>query len=173
MWSKIQSKIQNIVRRAYITLTNNDNKQFSYTQANAMNKTLDIETIYPYGLFAQAPTNSLALIFSVQGNEENLAGICYPGSTRFKNLKEGEVLLGNTLAQTYIKLDKDGNVEIDSKAGITVTAVGTITINAPTVILGDPGSAKNIARLDDQIKVTVDGVEYIGTIISAGNNKSS
>src|SRR5690349_2108707 len=100
-----------------------------------MDKTSDMEVIYPYGLFAQAPVNSLALVFSIQGNEENLAGIVYAYRDRFKNLKEGEVLLGNILTGSFIKFDKDGNIEINSKKDVNVTITGNAIINAQQVTI--------------------------------------
>lgn len=179
--SRLKNGLNNIIRRAYVTLTNADDKNCAHTQVSSMDKIMDIEAIYPYGLFAQAPLNSLALIFSIQNNEENIAGICYAATDRFKNLKPGEVLLGNVSTGTYIKMDKEGNIEIVSKNDINATIDGNVNLTAQQVIvnsaaitLGDPLTAQPMARAGDQITVNIAGTNYIGTITSgSGQNKSS
>ena len=189
-----------MVRRAYVTLTNDDSQAFSTAQINSMNKTALMETVYPYGLYAQAPLGAYALLFTVQSNEENLVGLCYTpdnpksGILRFKNLKPGEVILGNVLTQTFIKLDAEGNVVIDNANNITINAAQEINVNATTVNvtadnvnvdgnftvtdanltkLGQGGSSQPIARLGDQVTTVISGTPYMGTITACASVNTS
>lgn len=193
----------NLIRYAYITLTYEDSKNIAYSQVESMDKVANAQMIYPYGLYANAPPDSMVLLFGVQGNEENLAGIPYSMVGRFKGLKAGEVLLGNILTQTYIKLDDQGNIEIDSKKDINVNVsgnvsiivsgnatisasedvnilAGNVSVNAPftvegtnAVSLGTGVGAKAIARTGDAIQVIISGTPYTGVITGGGDNLSN
>jgi phage gp45-like len=191
------TKISNVVKRALITLINNDSKSIAHCQAKYLDKVANIETIYPYGLSANAPVGNIVLLFNVGSNEANLAGIPYSQKDRFKNLKSGEVIVGSPKSGSYIKFLENGDIEIESKNNLTINAK-KVNINAtqefniisPTmnftsdafsfsfdasgVFQGNgtfnfgTGGAY-IARLGDQ--VTVGG--NVGTITSASTNNKS
>lgn len=180
---KVISQFQNLVRRAHVTLAGKDDKQFSTSQVSAMDRVMNIETVYPYGMSANAPVDTLVLIFNVQGDEGNVAGIPYSSLGRFKDLKPGEVIFGNPGTDSFVKFLADGGIEINAKGIVTVKAAGQVVFDAPVVCnqgfnangtsvmnLGTGGAA--IARAGDPVKVNVGGTDYFGTIISGGQNTS-
>lgn len=139
MTKDILNRISNGIKRAYISLVGSDSNQFQTTQINYLGKTADMEVIYPYGLCANPPAGSLVLLFNVQGQEENRAGIANLPNQRFKNLKAGEVVVGNYLTGSYIKLLENGNIEINAAGGdINVTGNINVTgdVKAGAISLG-------------------------------------
>jgi phage gp45-like len=106
--------IRNIVKRAYVSNSTDDSGDYPTIQISYLSplKTAIAERISPYGLYTNLPKDIQVLVFSVQGNEENKACIGYSQTDRFKNLKEGEVLIGNPQTQCFVKFDKDGNIDI-------------------------------------------------------------
>lgn len=154
------NNITGMIKRAYITLVGSDKDKFQTTQVNYLDKTADIEVIYPYGLCGNPPKNSIVLLFNVQAQEENRAGICNLPNKRFKDLKEGEVVVGNYLTGSYVKFLENGDVkllsknkytiiveesadiEVENNANIKVKGKTTLTsnqteINSPTTINGN------------------------------------
>jgi len=187
--------IRNIVKRGYVSLAGDDSGPYNLTQISysVPDKTANAEVINPYGLYSNLPNGIQVLFFAVNNDEENRACIGYSQDDRFKNLKEGEVLIGNPQTQAYVKFDADGNIEIQSAAEINIKASGEINIdagdiniengtinvtgdaelnannvnvNATKVNLGSGGA--RIARLGDQVTVGAS----TGTITSAGTNTS-
>lgn len=127
------NRITNIIKRAFITLAGGDNDKFQTTQINYLGKVADMEVIYPYGLCGNPPAGSLVLLFNVQGQEENKAGIANLPNQRFKNLKPGEVVLGNYLTGSYIKFLENGDIEMFAKSG-KINIVNTNVISNQDVI---------------------------------------
>lgn len=131
MFNQIFDKISNLVKRAFITQVVNDSSDYQSTQVSYLGKVSNAQMIYPYGYNAVPPTNTMVLLFNVLGQEENLAGIPYAVSERFKNLKGGEVVLGSPSTGSYIKFKEDGSIEMYAKNGIKIfTDDGDIDVNA-------------------------------------------
>lgn len=163
--------LRNLIKRAYITLTNDDSGQFSVTQVNSLDKTMPAEAIYPYGLYAQAPVNCLALIMSIQNDEGNLVAIPYGSQIRIKGLKSGEVAVGNVVSKAYIKFDESGNIIINSLTNGKTTVNTDLNVSGSHLTnLGSGGQP--IARKGDIIKVNIGGTDYFGTIETGGQNTS-
>ncbi|MFA5369083.1 MAG: hypothetical protein WC303_03760 [Candidatus Paceibacterota bacterium] len=107
------TKISNLIKRGYITLTNSDESSVAYCQVSYLDEKIEtIESIYPYGLSANAPLNNIVLLFNVNGSESNLAGIPYSQSNRFKNLKPGEVAIGSPMSGSYIKFNESKDITV-------------------------------------------------------------
>jgi phage gp45-like len=198
---KMNKAMKGIVKRAYISNVATDDKHYHIVQISYLSpkKTANSELINPYGLYTNPPNGLQALTFSVQAHEENKICMAYSQADRFKNLKEGETLIGNTKTQSFIKFDSDGNIIIDSKAkviinsakDITVECKGKININSSQEIdisteqdvnvkannvkvdasKVDLGvGGQNIARLGDAVEVDPD--TGIGSITGGGINTS-
>ena len=102
------------IKRGNLDLVSKDDEDFQVAQVKYMGKPADVELVFPYGLCANPPKDSLVLMWSILGAEENRAGMANYPQRRFKDLKEGEVVLYNYLTGSYIKFDKDGNIVINS-----------------------------------------------------------
>jgi len=138
----IYSKVSNLIKRAFVTLTNKDSGQFASTQVKWFgNKVAATEVVHPYGLSSNAPVNSFALMFNVVGQEENRAAIVYDPKNRFKNLKPGEVALGSFMTKSVVKFLENGDIEITGTAdqNINITGDSNVTIggNSSITVTGD------------------------------------
>lgn len=180
--------IRNLIRIASVSLLSKDIERYPVSQVTYNGKVSTMMTVSPYGLYSNAPLNSLALMFQLFGYEESLGGICFNPYGRFKNLEEGEVLLGNEKTQSYIKLSKSGEIEIKSTQHLVVNVTGDVTINCQNAVVnGDAtingsfsvsgsnpsalgAGGAGIARLGDTVQVSL--VSGIGTITSSGTNTS-
>jgi len=111
------SKLFNLIKRAIITLASKDDTNFQIVQVNYLGKTKNVEIVSPYGLYSNPKEQSVMLIFNVNGQEENIAGIPYNPYNRFKNLKPGEVATGNPHKGTRIYFDENGDIIIDANGG--------------------------------------------------------
>lgn len=171
--TKLKNKVQGIIKYAYVTSTRDDSLDYPNQATSFYKKTNATQIISPYGLCAHLPKNTKVVLLSVQGNSENRAAIGFSQSDRFKNLEEGEVVVGNPKSRAFVKFDKDGNIEIISEDELNITVSNDVNlkctnckIDATKVDLG-VGGAK-IARLGDQVTVG----PATGTITTAGNNTS-
>ena len=125
---KLGNKIANMIVRGYVSLTNDDSGDYSYSQITYLGKTANAENIYPYGMNANAPVDTMVLKFNVMGLESNLACICYMQEERFKNLKPGETIFGSPTSGSYIKFLANGDIEINSKGKVIVNSVSDVNV---------------------------------------------
>lgn len=125
----IKAKTKNIVKRSYVSRVGKDDGNYNITQITYFGEKSDnTEVIMPYGLYANLPKDLQTLTFAVNSNEENLASIGYSQRNRFKNLKEGEVIVGNEQTKSFVKFDSEGNIEIDSKNEIIINSAKKVTL---------------------------------------------
>lgn len=154
----IYSRLANFCKRAVVSLTNKDSGQFAATQVKWMRDKVAItEVVHPYGLSSNAPVGSLALMFNVMDQEENRAAIVYDPKNRFRNLKPGEVALGNFVTKSVVKFLENGDIEITgtSDQNINITGNSNVTVGGNTSL-----------NVTGDANITVDGST---TIDSTGN----
>ena len=134
------SGLINLIKRAVSTSTANDSSVTQLTQIKYYDKVSQSEIIHDYGFSSSAPRGSVVYCFSCGGNEQNLIGIANHVLSRFKNLSEGEVVIGNQLTGTYIKFDKNGDIIIGG---------GNVIIEQNLLVKGDitDNSGSNSATL--------------------------
>lgn len=146
------AKLFNMIKRAVVSNPGKDDGEFPITQVTYLGKVSDIEAIFPYGMAANLPKDSLVLMFNILGQEENKAGIGYRHDLRPKNLKEGEVVFGNFLAGTQFLFDADGNIigtgDIQHTGDMELTGnldmTGDATITGDVDIIGDLDITGNV-----------------------------
>ena len=153
----IQNKIKNTIRRAVISRHGDDSGTYHITQITYNKKTVPAEVINPYGLYTNPPDDLQTLVFTICGDSENRAIIAYSQDDRFKDLKEGEVVVGNPKTGTFIKLKEDGGIEIDSKSEINITVNGNVKVKAINVELDALVAVKEIERRQGGLAVAVGG----------------
>ncbi len=140
MLNYLKTFISNMIKRAVITRSADDSKDYSIAQIQYFKKAAKCEMISPYGLFVNAPVDSHMIVWNFNGLEENKGGMAYLHANRYKNLNPGEVQVGNPFHGNYVKFDNDGNVliksslntTINSDGNINATAVKSITLSATT-----------------------------------------
>lgn len=182
MINKILNSIKNMIKRGFISTSVDDSMPYPICQVTYMSKAANAERVSPYGLYSNPPVETMALVFNVQGQEENLACLPYAQVTRFKNLNSGEVLIGNVSSGSYIKFKENGDIELFATGNIialgqtlTLTsssgalAIGGGKVNFTGIVNLGSESSPAIARVGDT--VNVGGVN--GTITTGGTNKSA
>lgn len=178
------NKISNGIKRAIVSLVSSDNGVFQVAQISYLGKTANAELIYPYGLSSNPPVGSIAVIFNVQGQEENRVGIAnYPGA-RFKNLKAGEVALGNFITKSNIKFLESGDIVVTSMNDMqviisqnnTVSIGGGCAVNITSNATVNIGGSATITCPTSTVHgdVTINGnLAVNGDSISTGNFTTS
>jgi len=162
-------------KRARITKVAKDDGNYHVAQVDYMGKTCDVEIITPYGLYSSLPADAIAVLWNVQGQEENRVGIGNTPKTRFKNLQAGEVVVGSPQTESRVKFATDGSITVTGKNSATITvdssgnmtfitqgtmsltstgdltlaATGNVIINGAEIRLN--GSSRGVARLTDTV----------------------
>jgi len=113
-----------MIKIALSTKVMEDTKKFPFLQAQFMTKVNDIWLVTPYGYYSSPPEGSIGLVFNIQAQEQNRAGIFNDYDRRNKNLEEGELELFNTLTKTRITLKANGDLDILVSGNETVTVEG-------------------------------------------------
>lgn len=129
---------RNDIKLAKVTKNTKDQERIPVFQITYLDKVADAAIILPYGLTSRPiPGETLCLVFSIQGNEENRIAIPLGTTARKKGLKDGEVVLENQKIGSFLYLDEDGNLRvnipkdlIEIVKNISVTSSGTITVSA-------------------------------------------
>lgn len=157
------SAVRNMIKRAYVSLVHTDNKIYSYAQISYLGSTLDAETLYPYGMNANAPLNSAAIVFNINADESNRVCMCYTPDRRFKDLKEGEVQIGNGLTQASIKFSHDGKIQIVTDADVEITSSAKVKIISSTDVEINATNIKIAGDVDITGDLSVSGSSALGS----------
>jgi phage gp45-like len=165
----LYSKLCILIKRGLVTLSGNDSNNYPVCQVAFVKKTKTVEIVSPYGLYSNLPTGAQMIVFTVQAQEENLAGIGYNSLTRFKNLAEGEVVVGNPSTGAFVKFSADGSVTVCTSGAVNISCADC-TINASGNIALGSGGAK-VARYDDEIQVTDSNGVLCKGKITGGSSK--
>ena len=119
---------RNAIRWAKIARAGTDAEQFHVQQLEYLERVGTAIIVEPFGFHANCAADSLALIFSVQGNAENRAAIAWSPKNRPKML-EGEVSVYHPETNSLICWRSGGNLEITTDANVTATIGGNVTAN--------------------------------------------
>jgi len=107
--------IKNIFKIAKL-LSVDDTGNLRFYTVSFMGKQQKVLGFSPYGLMHKPPADSMVLLWSQQGQESNGIGIADdPRNRTLKDLKEGEVALGNYRTGHYIYFDENGLCTVVAK----------------------------------------------------------
>lgn len=119
------------VKFAVITANTDDSTDIQFMQVKVDEVARHVASLYPYGLFSNAPLGSLVVALNIKGHEENKVGIPMRASEdRFKDLEPGETVFGNVISRSHIKILNNGDIEVTSLGNIVATATGNIEATA-------------------------------------------
>lgn len=136
-----------------------------------------------YGYYGNAPKNSLVVVIQANGQEECLYGAEDDVNNRPRGLKEGEVMIYNTLTKNYIYLDEEGNCRVYAKkdmkmkveGAVTINVVGNADITCPQTTLNGNAIVNGNTTINGDLAVTgntrVDGTMSAG-VVEADNGAS-
>jgi len=125
------------IRQAFVSLVSDDSEAHPKAQLTESGKTYEAIRLSVYGVCSNPPRDSNALVFAPSyGGEDIKYSISNDHRNRFKNLKEGEVVVGNYKTQARIFFDEDGNLNVNVPDGnLTATVGGKATLNATEVVI--------------------------------------
>jgi len=129
---------RNSIKIAKVTKNTNDSERFPTFQISYLGKVADAAILLPYGLTSRPmPDDTLCLVFSIQGQEENRIAVPLGTTNRKKGLKDGETVLENSDTGAFLYLDEDGNLRvnipkdlIEIVQSVSITASGSLTVSA-------------------------------------------
>lgn len=108
----ILTLIKNLFKIAKL-LSVDDSGGLRFGTVSMLGKTQKVMIFSPYGLMHNPPTSSLSLVWSQQGQESNgIAMADDPNNRTLKDLKSGEVAIGNYITGHYIHFDESGTCHL-------------------------------------------------------------
>jgi phage gp45-like len=110
----IEQKLRNLVKIAQVTRPGADDGLDTVSQVEYMGKPTNAAVFYPYGVSANAPNTSSVLLLSIGGSSQNAIGIPFSTENRFRDLKSGEVKIGNFVTKANVFFSEDGSVTIEA-----------------------------------------------------------
>lgn len=136
--------LSRLLRWARITKAGSDTEQFATQQVSYLGKTANALMVFPYGVHANVPPDSLALMFSVQDSADNRAAIAWEPKDR-PTLKDTEVTFYHPPSGSLLKWDADGNLLIDNGQATVKLEGDTMTLNGNLVVNGTmTNNGKNV-----------------------------
>ncbi len=126
------------IKRAIITGSYSDDNSRPVQTIKYFDRETEAEIIFPYGVHANLPEDSLMVVFPICNQDGNLMAIGGLPDKRIQ-VEQGEVVFFHPITKAKIHFKNDGTIEIDAlEKDITIncnnaniTAVGTLTIDAP------------------------------------------
>ena len=156
--NKICRLIRNYIKQGHLGTINDDSGTYPTVQVIHNGKTSTAVRLSPYGLDSNPPTKSLCLLINNQGQEAVKYAINSDVINRYKNLKEGEVALYNTLTSVYILFNEDGDIVVNNdNSSMTMLQNGEITVTnsgGATIILRTSGNIELNGNTDSAIAFT-------------------
>lgn len=178
-----------MIKLASVSLPGKDDKFYPDAQIIFNGTTADCVPIYPYGMHANAPVDSHFILFTLNGQAENKAGIPFNPQLRRKNLKPGEMYVGNDVTGSQVFFDEDGNIIVNCENDETVTIKGASTVNitgdaaitiggeATIDVSGNTTLTTPLATVDGDLTVTgkliVEGDTELGATVTSNSKDIS
>lgn len=131
----VLNKIRAMFKFGYVSNIGDDSEDLPKSQYTYHEQSKDIVTIYPYGFCANAPADNLAVVANMGTTDQKIA-FTASGKDRFKNLKGGEVVVGNFVTGDFVKFNAEQKIEVVSSGSVDITAPA-INVNGGTTIAGD------------------------------------
>ena len=150
-------KIRRMIRRCFVSGNSVDDKEYQIAQVQAYRKTVNADVLMSYGIAANVPQSAPGILFLTNGMDDNRFVILGNSPAwRPRNLKSGELVIGNFITGDVVKFLEDkieilgsndldvnitgdvnvtigGDANIDVGGDANITAAGNLTIDAATI----------------------------------------
>ena len=125
---KILNCIKNLFKVAKL-LSVDDSGDLRFYTVSMLGKQQKVLGFTPYGLMTKPPDSSMVLLWSQQGQESNGIGIADDPKNRIlKDLKKGEVALGNYTTTDYLYFDENGNLNVKVSNNLNINVGNNVNI---------------------------------------------
>lgn len=150
-------KLRSLIKRCYVTAGSEDTADYQTAKVSYLEKDTTVEHLTPYGVYSNPPVDSIGVVFLIAADEDNRFAILNRPDIRFKNLKSGEVAIGNPLTESVIKFDENGDITIVGKNNLKVTIEGSaeiissqeVKLTAPSVVMSNGGVTDGLVKFSD------------------------
>lgn len=176
-------KIFHWVRMAFVSLVSKDSEIHPKAQLTESGKSYEAIRLSPYGFCSNSPKGSFSVVLAPSYNgEDTKFVISNDHPNRFKNLKEGEVAVGNYETRAEIFFDESGNINVrvpdgnlnaDVSGNLTAEIGGSATVNVTGSLTADVDGGATITtpNLTVNGNLSVNGnFSFSGTGSGAGSN---
>lgn len=165
---ELYKKMNGMIKHGYISTYNSDTGGFPRCYVTVNNREKQATRFSPYGLDTNPPNKSFAVCMNMNGNESNSLVLSQDVIDRKKDLKEGEVVVHNTLTNSYIFFKENGDMEVvgPNNRTTTIASDDTITIdgNADITVGGSL-----TADVTGQATITAPTTTINGNVVVNGN----
>jgi phage gp45-like len=152
-------KLRSLIKRCYVTSVSDDSANYPTAKVSYLEKETTVEHLTPYGIYSNPPENSIGVVFLIAADEDNRFAIVNRPDIRFKNLKKGEVAVGNPLTLSHIKFDENGDITIIGKNNLNVTIEGNVNVIAPSISFSNGGSTDGFVKFSE-MKAYIDAHQH-------------
>ena len=153
-WRSIYNSI--ILKRATVQSVNDVN-DIPTMQVKYLKDVIKIvQKLGLYGICGNPPKGSSGILFPILGSDSNLVCLADDIKNRFRDLKEGEVVIGNYLTKSFIKFKEDGGVEIHAKYITQVAEDGDISLSATSTNINNPVTITKDLTVSKKVTATED-----------------
>jgi len=160
-------RLLNLIRQAVTESGYNDSSKYPLVEVSYNGKTTYAVRLSPYGLCTNPPSSSNALLLSADGQESIQYAIIDHMPKRFRNLKEGEVVVFNYISKSYIYFKANGDIDIECKNNTNINVSGDLS----ATIGGDATvdvSGSLEATAGDSAVITAPTIELNGNVSVKG-----
>lgn len=177
------NKALQMIKQAYISTVNDDSSVFPTTEVSYNSKKSNVIRFSPYGLCSNTPTNSNVILLSADGQESLKYALSDDMQNRYKNLKEGEVVLYNYMSGSYTYLKENGDIETECKnneiinvvgdsnitigGDATIDVTGDVTVNAGGDVIVDAGGVLEGTAVTSAT-ITAPTINLTGNVLISG-----
>ena len=167
------SHLRNLIKRAVVTRAGDDTGNLAIQQISYNGRVGDCDIIFPYGMHANLPVDSLITVVTIEANEENRAGIGGVPEQRIKDLPAGEVVFFHPSTKSKFHFRNDGNVDVvaNGDLNINVTGDANITATGDVNVIGENvivEAATNIDLTATTLNIDVTNLNITGTTAFIG-----
>ncbi len=135
----LYTKIKNMIQRAVVDKSIPDTNDYPVTKAKFFDRISIVERFSPYGLYTNFPAGTPLTQFNINGDSNNKVCMGTAYDNRFKDLKDGEVVIGNIETKSFVKFDALGNITVTSLEAVNINSATIINIKCTGVINIDGG----------------------------------
>lgn len=134
MMGDLLNRLKNLIKSG-VGQSFDDSGSIQTGESNWLGRTKQtVESIVPYGTFGTPMAKVRQILFSLRGNESNIAALNSDSVNRIiKNTKPGEYGIGSPLKGSYTYFKEDGKIETKTdKMTVVLDPSGKITITGET-----------------------------------------
>jgi hypothetical protein len=121
---------RSMIKKGVVSKVSDDSGNYPTFQMVYNGKTAEVYHQTPYGLYSSLPSDNrtLCVTFNAFDSEDNKVGFGNTPHIRFKDLKEGEVVMGNPLTLSKVYFKENGDIDVHCSADNNVNIVGDCNV---------------------------------------------